>query len=292
MSYWASKQAHGFPTWGWYIQKPNVTNSKIVFENFEPCDDISKTDGSRMLVKFGNEFGPKCNRPFQHPKNCPHDNWYHWDNPELPQFLWKFGHNPSGAKDWIRWIKGDMLTQGQQFADVDHEHRINYILNKLTSGLTKDWKTIIQIHACQVSRPKHALICPVTAPNFVHYYSTTQQDWIKKVSKGLERQGYTWEVRQKPGRAQRMNNQLTDQLLTGQYGITVSQHSVAAMESAIAGIPPVVTGPHPTGMLGTPWSEFGYGHIRPLYKNDVEDRCRLLLGSIRHKKEIFTGEWQ
>jgi hypothetical protein len=292
MSYWASKQAHQFPHFGWYIQKLGADN-RIHFDNFDVCKDISKTDGSRMLIKFGNEFGhPLKAPPFQHPNTCPHDNWYHWDNPELPQFLWPLGHNPSGAKDWVRWVKGGLLTQGSYSDDVPtHVKRINKLLRETSGQLIYTWQDIVQIQKPQHDLRKVALICPVTAPNFVHYYSTTQQDWINKVTKVLERQGYTWEVRHKPGRGARVGNQLIDQLSGGKYGITVSQHSVAAMESAIAGIPPVVTGPHPTGMLGTPWTEFEYGHVRPISKKDVENQCLRLLANIRHKKELFTGAW-
>lgn len=291
MSYWSGKQAHGLH-WGWWQRKQSAQDWCITVKNYEPCFDI--TSATRHLVKFGNEWAhnpdsPLVGTPFQHPSSVAHTDWHFLDNPEIPHFLWPNPANESGAKDWVRWVPGEICTSRHT---QDGEQRVNSLLKEFSQGRVTDWQQIAPINTVTRNNSRTVLLVPSSPPNFKHYYNTTITKWITHHTTLLERMGYTVETRTKVGRKQRLNNQLKDQLASGKYLCTVSQHSVAAMETIMAGLPAVVTGPHPCGDLATPWHELERGHLRTPSREAVEAWCRTLLGNIRHKREIFTGEWK
>lgn len=290
---WSSKEAHNLH-WGYWIQKPDAQDRRIHSDNYEPCWDISATDGNRHVFQFGNIWASKpeqtfYNKPFQHYTTIPHDNWHFWDNPELPQFLWPNPANPRGRKDWVRWVKGHILTPTQLPDDSD---RINSLLAEFSKGQLTDWRDLVKMRDVTWNNSKTVLIVPSSAPNYEHYYNTTQQAWINGVTKQLSKMGYTWEIRWKSSRSMRTKTgELHTQLKSTDYACTVSQHSVAALETVCAGVPAVVTGPHPAGELATPWEEFVQGEFRLPCQDDIEQWCAGVLHSIKHKRELFTGEW-
>lgn len=294
MSIWSQKYMHGLH-WGYWIRRQDAKDWRWHIDNYEPCWDITATDGTRHCFQFGNLWASKLGdpffeKPFQHYKTFPHDNWHFVDNPEIPHFLWPRAHNPSGSKDWVRFVKGSVLST-PKLHNTNGEDRINRLINHYSNREIRKWQDLVQIQPMLTDTRRHALICPVSAPNYVHYYSTTEQEWIAMVTAQLSKMNWTWEIRNKPTRQQRINNQLTDQLSTDRYGVTISQHSAAGLESIIAGVPAVVIGEHPTGELGTPWNEFIRGNIRFPDESSVLDWCRIVLGNIRHKQELFSGDY-
>jgi len=282
MSEWTRKSNHGMH-WGWYERRVTATDWCINIKNYDAVSNISRA--TRHLVKFGNEWG---HRQFQHPRTAAHNNWHFWDNPEIPQLLWANPANPNGSKDWIRWVPGEILTSKHT---QDGESRINDLLQHHSKGAVTDWQQIAPIVAQQHNNSKRVLLIPSSENNYVYYYEDTQQNWINRYTTMCEAMGYTVEVRYKRGRKQRVGSEVTHQLATGRYLCTVSQHSVAAIETIMAGYPAVVTGPHPCGDLATPWREFAQGNLRRPHRDDVEAWCRTLLGNCRHKSEIFGGTW-
>ena len=294
MSEWAKKDKHGLH-WGHWIRKESATDWAIHRGNYEPCFDISSTDGSRHCFKLGNEWISKPESPFygtqfQHPRNYKHDNWHFWDNPEIPQLLWPHSANPMGSKDWIRWVPGEILTSKHTESGSE---RINRLLKQLSKGRITAWQEIAPVHTVSLTSSKTVLIVPSSELNYPNYYGTTQREWLRDVIQQLLDLGYDYEIRTKPGRKNRSKgNQLTDQLRSGKYLCTVSQHSVAAVETVMAGYPSVVTGPHPAGELATPWHEFTQGHLRTPLGYETVEWCDTLLGNCRHKQEIFEGSWR
>jgi len=293
MSNWANKHLHGL-FWGYWIRKQSARDWRIHLDNYEPCYDISKTDGSRHVFQFGNiwaskEGYPFFGKPFQHYKNFAHNNWHFWDNPEIPQLMWSNPANPNGSKDWVRWVKGHILTQSKTGSGGD---RINLLLREFSKGKVTRWQEIAPIQQVKIKNSRRVLVVPSSPNCYANYYSTTQQEWINSVSHKLKNKGYEVEVRFKMGRKERSNNnQLTNQLTQGNYLCTVSQHSVAAIESIMAGTPSVVTGPHPAGNLAITLDEFLSGTLPTPNQADVESWCDGLLANVRHKRELFSGEW-
>jgi len=284
MSYWASKDRHGL-LWGWH--RCVGEQFPICRDNYEPCNNIAETTGADTLIKFGNEWGKSDSGAFQHPRQVKHTNWRFLDNPEIPQLLWPGAHNPKGSKDWVRFVPSELLTSQHTESGTE---RINGLLKHHSQGTISEWQQIAPPHDVVYRLPKRALIVNLSEPNYRFYYDTTISAWTQHWITQLESLGYEVEVRQKPGRSQRkQGNQLSDQLHTGKYQITVSQHSVAAMESILAGVPAVVTGIHGTGPLGTPWEEFAQGGLRLPQEAEVEQWVDTLLGNTRHKSEIFSG---
>lgn len=292
MTVYAFKQYHGGFNWGWWQQKLDARDSRIHRDNYEPCYDIGATDGTRHVFKFGNEWASKpgtefYGKPFQHPNTIPHLNWHFWDNPEMPQFLWNRAHNPSASKDWIRWTPSGVFSTMQNTHTGDVK-RINTLLQKLagTKGIT--WETIVDPQPIAYHPTQRVLLCPVTAPNYTHYYNTSQQAWITTWTKWAERLGYSVDVRIKPPRTQRSQYELTEQLSAREYTATISQHSAAAIESLLAGTPAVVTHPteHPCGPLATTPEQFRAGDLNLPTKEQAYDWYERLLSNIRHKREV------
>ena len=286
MSEWTKKSNHGLH-WGWYRRKQSAQDWRIHLDNYEPCERIGAEPEGTHLVKFGNEWG---SRPFQHPSQVKHTNWHFWDNPEIPQLLWPNPANPQGSKDWIRWVPGEILTTRET---ENGAARINDLLKHYSGGRVTAWHEIAPVRPVSLIRSKTVLLVPSSAPNYQHYYGITQGAWISKYTQSLEQLGYTVEVRMKRGRKfRKQGNELTDQLSSGRYFATLSQHSVAAMETIMAGYPAIVTGPHPAGELATPWSEFAQGDLRTPEQISVVNWVETLLGNCRHKSEIFGGTWR
>lgn len=294
MSEWATKKIHGLH-WG-HWQHIN-SDPRIHKDNFVPVFDITTTNAHQMCIKFGNEWASKpedpfYDRAFQHPRLYPHDNWYFWDNPEVPQFLWRNPANPAGSKDWVRWVKSSLFTT-PELHNTNGASRCNDLLKEFSKGRITAWHEIAKCKPFAVTSAKRVLICPVSANNYPNYYNTTQTAWVNLITQRLDRLGYAYDIRYKPGRKERATGkQLTDQLSTGAYCATVSQHSVAAVESIMAGVPAVVTGPHPAGNLATPWEEFEQGHLRTPELIETVNWIETLLGNVRHKRELFEGEWK
>lgn len=284
MSYWSSKW-HGFH-WGWYQQKPNTTNEWMI-DNYEVCDNICTTDGSRHMFKFGNEWGEKT---FQHPRVIPHNNWHFIDNPQLSALNWIGSWNPSGSKDWVRAVPGDILTQTPRARGGE---RINRLLDHYSDRSIRHWHEIVQSRPRQDIGHNTALIVPSSPNCYVHYYNDTQPNWVNTITKKLDQMGWQYKVRMKPGRsARKHNNELHDQLESNMFAVTISQHSVAAIDSLLAGIPAVTTGPHCCGEYATPWEEFTQGNLRHFTQEQILDWCDWLLGDTYHKSELKDGTYR
>tara|TARA_R110000822_G_scaffold58665_1_gene146632 strand:- start:1283 stop:1660 length:378 start_codon:yes stop_codon:yes gene_type:complete len=119
--------------------------------------------------------------------------------------------------------------------------------------------------------------------------------WVAEICRRLKEQGYVPIVRGKPTRTLRSRSEhsrLYWDLAHGDYVATVSQHSVSAMESILAGVPAVVTGPHPCGNLATTFDDFLNNDINLPRRDQVEDWVDALLYNTRHKEEMRTGSWR
>ena len=298
MSFWSRKERHGLH-WGYYQQKDINDDGRIHIDNYLPCWDISSTTGDRLVFQFGNIWASKPGdpfyaKPFQLPKTVKHSNFYFWDNPFLPQFNWQRAHNPTGAKEWVRWSQGTHGRLGNKDL-AQHEKRINDQLSNFASRQIKRWYHLINIqHMTAINGVRgRALIVPCSEHVYTNYYATTKTAWIKGVAVALERMGVAYDIRHKPSRETRqLNGELTDQLQEGRYAVTISQHSVAAVESIVAGVPAVVTGESPAHTYATPWSEYLQGNLRLWDTDEQYQLCREMLAQTRHKKELFEGTWR
>ena len=273
--------------WGWHIAP---TNSKCAVADIHHggtlryCDKPDQTDGSRWLVKFGNNF----DLGWKHHLTVSHKNWWFWDNPELPHLLYDNPANPSGAKTFIRWVKGSIMTAS---SDTPGEQRVNDLLRKLSNNTLTTWRDIVAPRDVRRTR-RHALIIASSPNCYRFYYNTTREQWLSKVQHTLEQQGWTWELRIKQGRKARRSNKLMDQLATGHYGLVVNQHSASTMESILAGVPVVCDNDHCGGPLVTQFKDFSEGaDPQECTSAEVEQWMQTILGNVRHKSELKGTEW-
>jgi hypothetical protein len=164
-------------------------------------------------------------------------------------------------------------------------------LRKESKNAITHWRDLVDVDKPRQLKNKHVLITPVTAPNYEKYYFTTQAEWIRNITKNLTRLGFTYDIRQKPSREGRIGNQLVEVLRRERYCATVSQHSVAAVETLLAGIPAVTTGPNSCLGLDTPWEQFLLGELRQAHETEVEQLVDSLLHNCLHKSELAAGLW-
>jgi len=274
--------------WGWHISKEGPATHWYA-RNYDQCDDIASTDGTKHMFKFGNEWAlkPEQSRQFQHPDSVKHKNWHFIDNPEIPHLLWPSAANPKGKKTWVRCVQGGLFTH----RIGSGTSRVNALLHQASKGAVSTWHDIVHIKKPQVLKGKHVLITPVSAPNYEHYYATTQSKWIKSCTQQLTKMGFTYDIRQKPSRQDRIGHQLVEVLASGKYCATISQHSVAAVETLLAGVPAVTTGPNSCLELDTPWEQFLQGELRQAHPLEVEQLVDSLLSNCLHKSELAQGLW-
>lgn len=282
---------HGFD-WGWYrrvgpgwrVKHVKEGGDYVRVNSLEDC-----TDPDVHLIKLGNDFGPEW---IKH-TDIPHKNWHFWDNPLVPQFLYPNPANPKGAKDWIRFVPGDILsTPGN--VESGHEDRINGLLSKL-AGRPMTWRDVVPTRAVMDRNSRKILLTPSSTNCYIYYYQNTREEWIHRNTEHYTKLGYTVEVWDKPTRNLRVKNsnaRLYHRLEQGDIRATVSQHSAAAIESLCAGVPVIATGAHPAGPFATNELDFlASGELVTCTRDQVDAWIVQLLSHVRHKSEIFSGVW-
>lgn len=281
------KKAHGM---NWGLHQRVGDNWRIGMTSHGGClerlNSIDETTGD-MIVKFGNDFGPK----FIRPSLIPHSNWYFWDNPEIPQLLNPNPANPLGNKDFVRFPKGSLFTE--QFNSVPDSSRLEAVLHDLSLG-TATLENIIRPVPVRMRKSRRVLICPSSPNCFTYYYGYERNSWLSIWLAWCKQHGYEAEIRGKPDRTARVKNpnvRLYEHLILGDYAFTISQHSVAAVESIMAGVPAVVTGPNPIGPLGTTQEQAESGDFVLPDSATVWDWIRRIASNTYHKRELFSGGW-
>ena len=271
--------------WGWYKHNGSDTYRFDPGKNVNDFNKITEpTDG--LLIKYGNDFGPEW---IDH-TSIPHDNWYFYDNPELPHLLYPNPANPMGRKEWVRLVPNNILTQTKTGSGSD---RVNRMLTEL-AGQPLVWQDLVYPRDTVWSNSKRVLVCASSPNCYIYYYNTTASEWTEWVCRELRKHGYEPVLRNKPSRTLRTktsDSRLYQQLASGDYIGTVSQHSVSAMETLLAGYPAITTGPHPCGELATPFEEFLQGDLTLPQSDDIEDWVDGLLYNTRHKTEMRSGSW-
>jgi hypothetical protein len=275
-------------TWGWF---ENATRTKQpIADNhhsghYRYCARPQDTTGEHHLIKFGNNFDPG----WVHPDRVTHRNWHFWDNPEFSHLLYPNPANTAGLKTWIRLVPHSIMTK---HSDTPGEARVNEQLKRDSGGVLTTWRDIYAPRPV-VSRGKHALIIASSPNCYRYYYNITRETWLDKIRTGLDKLGWTSEVRIKTGRGDRNGgNQLYRQLETGKYDLIVNQHSASTIESLLAGVPAVCDNLHCGGDLITTWQDFVAG-ADPVIPNtaDVEEWMQVILGNCRHKTELKGKQW-
>lgn len=282
-----SKRAHGM-NWGWHQRVANhwrigLTSHGGAFEKINSLEEIT----GEMLVKFGNDFGEGW---IDH-LSIPHLNWYFWDNPEIPQLLNPWSGNPRGNKEFVRFTRGSLFTEN--FNSEPNSGRLEAIIHDLSSG--KDsLESIIRPIPVRMRKTRRVLICPSSPNCYLYYYNCDRLSWISVWVVWCEQNGYEPIVRAKPARDARRNHleiRLQEHLVLNDYAFTISQHSVAAVESIMAGVPAVVTGPHPIGDLGTTVEQAESGDFVKPDVDQVWHWIQRIASNTYHKSELFSGSW-
>lgn len=280
------KAAHGM-NFGWHKRagagyRIGLTSHGGDFERIDSVDQVT----DEICIKFGNNF----DRTWIHPNQIPHSNWYFWDNPEIPQLLNPNPANPRGLKTFVRLPRGLFTTQQNSQPSTA---RLDAVLSDLAPGTTVE--NLVRPVPVRTKNSRKVLLCPSSAPNYRYYYGTTRADWLYRWKTWCEHNGFEAVVRTKPDRPRRVSepeSRLYDHLVLHDYFCTISQHSVAAVESIMAGTPSVVTGPHPAGYLATDQKEFVLGQLRIPDAVEVWNWISRLASNTYHKKELFKGTWR
>ena len=282
------KVAHGMQ-FGWHQRVDNnwrvgLTTHGGCLERINSLDQVN----GEMMVKFGNDFGPNW---IPH-TNIPHRNWYFFDNPEIPQLLHSHAANPSGKKTFVRFTQGDVFTNSQN--STPDSSRLDAVLTDLSGG-TVTLENLIRPVPVRLKNTRRVLLCPVTNNSFKYYYNTTQAHWLWRWCAWCETHGYEPVVRKKTTREHRRDNpqaRLYNHLLLEDYAFTISQHSVSAVESIMAGTPAVTTGPSPIGSMNTPpeWAEQDVFVIPEVEK--VWEWIQRWASNTYHKQELFSESWR
>ena len=273
---------------GWW--KHTGTDHK--FDPMSPTDYTITTEfGFETMIKYGNDFDRSI---WLDHKTVPHDDWYFIDNPELPHLVYPNPSNPLGHKSWSRVVRGAILTQ--ESSGQDHSQRINQTLKDLSSSIITEWQELVMPRHVIRHDSDIVLLCPSSANCFEYYYDTTRTRWIESVSSLVRNQGLepiVWDKPARRARTQHAETRLHTRLLQDPPLCTVSQHSVAALETLLAGVPAVVTNTHGTGELATPAEEFfGDWHLRTHHAQEVETWvATAVLANTWHKQDIRSGAW-
>tara|TARA_R100000426_G_scaffold79718_1_gene57420 strand:- start:117 stop:1043 length:927 start_codon:yes stop_codon:yes gene_type:complete len=261
--------------------------------------DINNIFKDETVLIFGNIYGhrdPEQQKKFNHPSALRQKNidFYYWDNPHIPHLLYHNPANPMGHKNWCRMVFNHTHRQCDAVRRPNQSiQRINEQLHHLSAHTLKTWRDLVPVWRDCKRRSMTALLCPSGDKTFTHHYNITRSEWTNSWRTILERLGYRVFVRPKPGRELRQApHRLCDQLVRNNVGITVSNHSIVAVESMLAGVPAVVSGSNATGELGTPAEEFEQtGILRPVDMDQLIDWCEQLLLDDYHKSEVYNGTW-
>jgi hypothetical protein len=245
----------------------------------------------KPMIKYGNDFDD--NNWLDHTQ-APHEDWYFIDNPELPHLLYPNPANPRAHKLWNRAVRGGILTSVRR---VDHSDRINHHLKHYSQGKITCWQELVMPRTVFRNNSRKVLLTPSSANCFKYYYNTTRTLWIEEISQHIRSIGLepvVWPKLSRRARTERADLRLYNRLLQGDILCTVSQHSVSALESILAGVPCVVTGIHPCGDLATPAGEFfSTGELRTPNSADVEEWiATAILPNTWNKQELREGTWQ
>lgn len=281
------KRAHGM-NWGWHQRvadhwRIGMTSHGGAFEKIHNLDQVN----GEMLVKFGNDFGDSW---IDH-TSIPHLNWYFWDNPEIPQLLNPWSGNPRGNKEFVRFTRGSLFTEN--FNSKPNSDRLDLIIKDLSNG-KDNLENLVRPVPMRLRNTKRVLICPSSPNCYLYYYKCERNSWLATWMVWCEQQGFEPVVRLKPARDARKNHieqRLKEHLVLNDYAFTISQHSVAAVESIMAGVPAVVTGPHPIGDLGTTPEQAAVGNFNISDPETVWHWIQRIASNTYHKSELFTGSW-
>jgi len=281
--------------WGYYKIYKNHREARMNENGKEKALPISisrlkniwSKDKTYLLV------GCEPETMFKPGKEPPGFRWFWWDNSMMPHLRYVNPTNPQGEKWWSRLTYcGWNMPQG---TPVDHTHRerVNKILHTLSNGWAKDiadiWGGCVDTR--EVKR-KHALICASSPRNHIEFYNEDQTTWIERMKGSLDRWGYTYSVRNKVGIKARQTNQVTMQLDQG-YDVLVTNHSAAASEGVIHGVPVICSSEwNGASEVSTPWKQFNEtGELHYYTAQQIDDWVTRICAYTYFRTEIDNMSW-
>lgn len=282
--------------WGYYriypdmdIARANKQGEKVPPLHTEIVRQEYKTTGLDYLL-----VGCEPPRMFKPGTEPPGFRWWWWDNSMMPHLRYVNVANPEGQKWWSRiTFCGWSMPKGTT-ADQSHRDRINRRLHEQSDGKFKDISDIWGgcVDTRQIKK-KHALVCASSERNHREFYNDTRQDWTSRVCKELKRQGYTYEIREKVGVNARKINQVADQIKRGGCDLLITNHSAAASEGVICGIPVVLTSEwNGAWEVATPWQDFcKTGNLNYYTKDQINNWVTKICAYTYHRQELDNNEW-
>lgn len=217
--------------------------------------------------------------------------FYFWDNPPIPQILYRNLHNPVGHKNWMRIVPGGIMPQ-PLWDGRDHQARINDQLRQCSGGKITSWLDLVDIHRDCQPRGRRVLIILSSSQVYERYALTTKQQWRSQVEHECRQQGLEPVIRDKHSRNVRHHQGELNEVLKEPWYCTISFQSMSVVESLAQGVPAVAyLGDSALRDLTTPWSEFQRGQLRVWHRDHCLDQISGLLSQCWHKQEAYEGEW-
>lgn len=278
-------RTHG---WGYFPIDPKYKGEDFR-KDVIPLTYKDNLDFTKSYVLVGVE-PDRMFKPGTEPKEL---DFFHWDNSMQPWLRHITPANRTGHKLWSRLTYRNWCMPKDSPALENHRARINRRLHTESNGAIRD---IAQLwggnKATVLPKRKHALICASSHRNHREFFNQTQQEWLNMVETELKKQGYTYKVRQKQPIRARKTNETTDQIEREGFDLLVANYSACASESAVIGIPTVITTDQsPAYSVSTPWNEFKQGKIREYDEKQIDNWITRLCAYTWHREELNRLEW-
>jgi hypothetical protein len=255
----------------------------------QPLFYKDKFDFDRSYVLVGVE-PDRMFKPGTEPKEL---DFFHWDNSMQPWLRHITPANRTGHKLWSRLTYRSWCMPSDSLPDENHRHRINRRLHTESNGVIRDIADLWSGNRpTQLPKRKHALVCASSDRNHREFFNETQEQWLKRVTDELKRQGYTYEIRRKIGVQQRKTNETTHQLQQNGFDTLVANYSACASEAAPLGYAVITTtAQSPARAVSTTWEDFCNGVIREYTEQDIDRWITRLCAYTYHREELNRLDW-
>ena len=271
-----------------YSTKGNGWGYYPIYGEF-PVDKLHVNTNQTYLLK-----GCEPNTMFRPGEEPQGFRWFWQDNAMLPHLRYPHAHNPKALKVWQRVTYRGWTVPDKYPPQLEHRLRVNTLLRDYSRGVIQDIADIWGgIRSTSPLSNRHCLVIRSSDRNYREYYNTTWNTWWQHCRAELDRQGFTYEVRNKVGIDARTTNQTTDQIRQGGFDCVLANHSAALSEAVCIGVPVITTSTwNPAHSVATSWNHFvEYQDVIRYDATLIDEWVTRLCGYTYHKTELDTWSW-
>jgi len=259
------------PPWG-YVE--------LYTRKYTPLDQI---DTSKTYLLIGN----KTETMFPVGKQPAGFNFFWWDNTMIPHLRYPY-KSKQNNKQWGRILYNCWNIPADHQPNNDDRVRVNEIL-KWSSG----YNDVAELwDGCKDTKSFNGnmLIIRSSDRNYMDYHGKTFDQYFSEIEPTLKMFGIRYTIREKIHKAKdRINRQITDEIINGHYDCVLANNSAGAVEAAVLGIPVITTSDlNPARNISTPWEYFvDNGDVLKYTAEEIDKWITALCGYTFYKdKEI------